>query len=264
MRRMIGPALAVGLVCLTAGLAQGHFSILLPEAASVAPDRAVEILYLWGHPFEHQLFDAPPPERVLVLTPDGKETDITKSAEKITTPVPGGKGVTAYRLRYTPERRGDYIFVLTTPPIWMEAEEEFWQDTVRVVVHLATQKGWDAATGKGFELVPLTRPYGLEPGMVFQAQAQLDGKPWAAAVVEVERYNPAPPKELPPDEQITRRVKTDPNGVATCTLTEAGWWCITAQREAGQRERDGKMYPLRQRASFWVFVDSRGGRPTAK
>jgi cobalt/nickel transport protein len=256
------PALALGLLGLAASFGRTHFSILLPGAAATAPDRGVDVVYRWGHPFEHQLFDAPRPQRVLILSPDGKEADVTQTAEKIT--LPGPKGVTAYRLRFTPQRRGDYTFVLTTPPIWMEAEEEFWQDNVRVVLHVTTQKGWDAATGRGFELVPLTRPYGLEPGMVFQAQARLDGQPQAGAIVEVERYNPVAPKELPPDEQITRRVKTDPNGVATCTLTEAGWWCVTAQREAGQRERDGKMYPLRQRATFWVFVDNRVGRPAAK
>ena len=50
----------------------------------------------------------------------------------------------------------------------------------------------------------------------------------ARALVEIERYNAVVPKELPPDEQITRTAKTDPNGIFTCTLTEPGWWCLAA------------------------------------
>ena len=61
--------------------------------------------------------------------------------------LPGeGKKVTAYRLRFTPPQRGDFVFVLETPPIWMEEEEEFFQDTVKVVLHVKTQNGWDAPT----------------------------------------------------------------------------------------------------------------------
>ncbi len=139
----------------------------------------------------------------------------------------------------------------------MEEEKLFFHDRVKVVIHVVTQNGWDAPTGDPFELVPLTRPYGLEPGMVFQVQALVAGKPLAGGSVEVEKYHATPPKDLPEDEQMTRRVKADQNGVATGTLTEAGWWCITEQRNAGEREHSGKMYPVRERATFWVFVDKK-------
>jgi cobalt/nickel transport protein len=139
----------------------------------------------------------------------------------------------------------------------MEEEQEFFHDTVKVVLHVQAQKSWDAVVGQGFEMAPLTRPYGLQPGMVFQAQALLDGKPAPRALVEIERYNATPPKQLPADEHITRSVRTDPNGVATCTLTEAGWWGITAQRDGGQRERNGKKYPVKQRATLWIYVDEK-------
>src|SRR5947209_3902759 len=137
----------------------------------------------------------------------------------------------------------------------MEEDREFLQDTVKAVLHVQAQKSWDAAAGQAFEMVPLTRPYGLQPGMAFQAQALVEGKPLAGAMVEIEHYNPVAPKELPPDEHITRTAKTDPNGVVTCTLTQPGWWCVAAHRDGGRRERDGKAYPVRQRAILWVFVD---------
>jgi cobalt/nickel transport protein len=238
-----------------AASASAHYGILLPQNWSAERDREVMVTFQWGHPFEHEISDATRPEAVALLLPDGSQKDLTKNLTQITTPAGADKKVTAYSIRFTPTQRGDHVVVVTGAPLWMESEGEFWQDTVRVTVHVAAQKGWDATVGKGFEMAPLTRPYGLRAGLVFQAQALFDGKPVAKSIVEVERYNATPPKELPPDEQITRVCKTDDRGTATCTLDAPGWWCITARRDGGTREREGKAYPVRQRATLWVWVD---------
>jgi cobalt/nickel transport protein len=252
-------ALALALLGLLAPFAAAHFNMLLPQTAAARKDEAVTLVYQWGHPFEHQLFDAPQPQAVFVLGPDGKRTDLGPSLEK-TSAHADGKTVTAYRLRFTPGQRGDFVFVLETPPIWMEEEEEFFQDTVKAVLHVQAQNGWDGVAKQDFELVPLTRPYGLQPGMVFQAQALVGGKPLSGALTEVERYHPTPPKELPADEQITHTARTDPNGVVTATLTEPGWWCLTTQRDGGSRDHDGKACPVRRRSTLWVFVDEKPAR----
>jgi cobalt/nickel transport protein len=231
--------------------------MLLPDKSSLKKGETVTFTYQWGHPYEHQLFDAPAPESLVVVAPDGTKSDLLKSLSKIEVPAGEGKKVTAFQFRFTVEQRGDYVFLLRPPPIWMEDEQEFYQDVVKVVLHVQAQKGWDTAGGSDFELLPLTRPYGLTAGMVFQAQCRAERKPLTAALVEIERYSAVPLKELPPDEQITRTAKTDPNGVVTATLTEPGWWCLTAQRDGGQHERDGKKYPVRQRSTFWIYVDDK-------
>jgi cobalt/nickel transport protein len=246
------------------GSAHAHFNMLLPDRPAVKRGETAMLLYQWGHPFEHQLFDAPAPQAVRVIGPHGQKTDLLQNLEKIEQPVGEGKTVVAYHCRFTPKLRGDYLFVLHTLPIWMEEDQEFLEDLVKVVLHVQVQKGWDRIAGEHFELVPLTRPYGLEPGTVFQIQALADGKPLSGSHIEVEHYHPAPPPELPPDEQITRIVKSDPSGVATCTLAEPGWWCLTAHRDHGQREHNGKSYPVRQRVTFWVFVDERPANRSAR
>lgn len=255
MRTAIG-WMAAG-VFLFAGSAAAHFNMVLPQTASAKKGEALTLTYQWGHPFEHQLFDAPQPLSLIVVAPDGKKSELTDKLTK-TTRKSGSKAATAYQLRFTPDQRGDYLFVLRTPPIWMEEDSEFLQDAVRVTLHVQAQKGWDTVSEDDFELSPLTRPYGLQPGMVFQAQLQEKTKTLGrrgGTLVEIERYNATAPAKLPPDEQITHTVKTDPNGVATTTLTEPGWWCLTAARSQGTRMRDGKAYPLRQRCTLWVFVD---------
>jgi uncharacterized GH25 family protein len=271
MRHAIRPLWILAALGLSAASARAHYNMLLPEKHSVQRGETVTFLYQWGHPFEHQLFDAPAPEKVMVVAPDGQTSDLTMRLEKvIAVPADAKKvilpaaeakqQVTAYRLRFTPELRGDYVFILNSAPIWMPEDQLFFQDSVKVVLHVQAQKGWDAVGEVPFQLTPLTRPYGLLPDTVFQLQVdqRLARKQASEGfLVEIEHYNASSPETLPPYEQITRAVKTDPNGVATCSLTDPGWWCITAQRDGGQRPHEGKTYPVRQRATFWVYVDDR-------
>jgi cobalt/nickel transport protein len=255
MLRTIGLAVGLSLLVGSNLPVQAHYNMLLPQSSSGKRGEAVTLVYQWGHPFEHQLFDAPKPEHVAVVAPDGTARDLTGKVESLTLTAADGKNVKAFQVRFTPDQRGDYLVVLNAPPIWMPEDEEFLHDTVKVIVHVQAQNGWDTGAAQQLELMPLTRPYGLQPGMVFQAQALAEGKPLAGALVEIERYNPASPAKLPPDEHITRSAKTDPNGIVTTTLTEPGWWCLTAQRAGGMREHEGKKYPVKQRTTLWVMVD---------
>jgi uncharacterized GH25 family protein len=249
------PILVLTLHGLMGNAVEAHYSMLFPQVASARSGQAVTILFQWGHPFEHQLSSAASPRLLTVLTPSGKRIDLTKTLEEAAVPGPDGKKIRAFQCRFTPEERGDFVFVLHGSPIWMEENREFFLDTVQVVLHVQTQKGWDASLGKGMEMTPLTRPYGLQPGMVFQARVLAEGKALAGTLVEVERYNPSLPASLPPDEHITRTAKTDPRGVLTASLMEPGWWGLTAARINGTKEHDGKSFPIRERVTLWVFVD---------
>jgi nickel transport protein len=247
--------LVLGMFLGLANACPAHYSMLFPETNSARLGQPVSVIYQWGHPFEHQLGNANAPVSATVLTPSGKKVDVTKEVEPLEVPGLEGKKVRTFRFQFVPQERGDFIFVLVTAPIWMPEEEAFIQDTVQVVLHVQTQKGWDARPGGKMEMTPLTRPYGLQPGITFQARVRSEDRPMAATLVEIERYNPTPPAVLPPDEHITRTVKTDADGVFTASLMEPGWWGMTASREGGKKERQGKSYPVRERVTFWVFVD---------
>ena len=58
----------------------------------------------------------------------------------------GKKETTAYEMVFAPPERGDYVFVLHTPPIWMAAEGEYYQDTVKAVLHVQCKR--DGITAK--------------------------------------------------------------------------------------------------------------------
>jgi cobalt/nickel transport protein len=250
------------LLCTAASSSPAHYNMLLPASASAKKGEEVVFIYQWGHPYEHELFDAPKPEKVNVLFPDGEtHKDLTATLEAFKQVGGGDKRITTWRFKFTPQQRGDHTFFLETPPIWLEPEKEFVQDIVRVNLHVQTQNGWDNDVGEGFRLAPVTRPYGLLPHMVFQAQVLRErvrnGHPEIAPHIEIERYNAAPPKELPADELITFKTRFDPNGIFTFAFPEAGWWSFTAQRDGGMREHKGKEYPVRQRLTLWVHVEDK-------
>jgi uncharacterized GH25 family protein len=245
--------------------AQAHYHILLPDRHSVKAGEQVTVTYAFGHPFEHEMFDTEKPARATLFAPDGKPTDVLPRVEKADLYRPDEKRVTAYRLVCKPDARGDYTLVVESPPVWMKEEKHFLRDTARVVIHVETQKGWDgrAAGPNEFALVPLTRPYGLRAASVFQASVQPHEASGVSHLVEAERFNPQPPRALPPDEHITLAVKTDPIGTATVTLPDPGWWGVTAIRrypaeaKAPTQEYDGKAYPVVERATLWVMVEDR-------
>jgi cobalt/nickel transport protein len=254
--------LAPLLLALAAMPAGAHYNMLLPSTPWAKTGEKVTFTHRWGHPFEHELSDAAVPRRIFVIAPDGKHTDLTGAIETAKVPGVDGKPVRAHRFHFTPEKRGDYTFVLIAPPVFLEDMQETVEDVVKVVLHVQTQKGWDAVSKEPAELVPLTRPYGLLPGMVFQARATGplgDGKhgPLAGALVEAERYNARPVKEAPEDELITFRAKTDAAGVLTCSLPEPGWWGITVVHHAGSSKVAGKEHPLKQRLTLWVHVSEK-------
>jgi len=240
---------AVLAVLVGAAFAHAHYHMLLPDKPAVKAGEAVTFTFQNGHPFEHELSDATEPEAVYVVNPDGTRTNLKKELKKIT--VDGAEGkVTAYQLTFTPAKKGDYILVAVSPELKGGGKLPH-KDVTKVVLHVQTQKGWDNDavddTTTPFDLQPLTRPYGLTPGTAFHVDVlDAEGKPVRRCPVEVERYNATPPKVIPPDELVTAVSRTSRTGTAVVTLSEAGWWCITATKDGEKAQH---------RCTLWVYVD---------
>ena len=177
----LGPAmrhlLAVFVMLLIAAAPSfAHYNMLLPDKPRAQKDEKVAFIYQFGHPFEHELFDAPKPASLMVHLPSGKleKLDLDKLLTKTEVPGADGKKVAAWRFDYTPAERGDHVFLLKTARIKHE-EGKFLEDTVKVVLHVQTQNGWawsslNAGFESGLDIVPFTRPYGFRAGMVFRGK----------------------------------------------------------------------------------------------
>ncbi|HBI23765.1 MAG TPA: DUF4198 domain-containing protein, partial [Nitrospiraceae bacterium] len=100
---------------------------------------------------------------------------------------------------------------------------------------------------------PLTRPYGLWAGNVFQGIVKVNGKAVPFAEVEVEYFNDEAKIKQPADPMITQVVKADGNGVFTYAMPKAGWWGFAAlNTDENTMKHDGKEYPVEIGAVLWV------------
>jgi len=249
--RRLESLLIAGLFGLVPAVCYGHFHSVFVEPRSAAKGQAVTVTYWVGHPYEHILTDAPKPEALFVVDANGKKTDLAGRVEQTKLRGQEARQFMAWKATFVPQVRGDYCVVAVSSTDVHEGAGH--KHFVKAILHCRVQKGWDRPVGLPVELVPLTRPYGLQPNVAFRVQVLKDGKRVPGAMLEVERYNPAPvPEEsLPPDEQITRVVKADGQGVAVMTLFEPGWWAISAEIEAAE----GSGAKVVRHATLWVYVD---------
>mgnify|MGYP000926174616 CR=1 FL=1 len=233
-----------------------HFPILIHDAPFAEVNQAVKFMFAVGHPYEQEYTDPPKPEKVTAFGPNGQSTDLTASltAGQYTVDTLTAK---VWEFTYKPEAPGDCIVALNTAPE-IGLNNMLNQEFLKVCLHVEEQGGWDTRTGQPLEIVPLTRPYGLEEGYVFTGQLLKGNEPLAGVSVEIEQFMTQVPaaEDLPPEPLITKVVKTDPNGVFTYTLPHPGWWIIAAYVEnAGEIQKDGRTYTLSGLAALWIHVE---------
>ena len=238
------------------GVAVAHFHILIPENPLPKKGDEVRVVYRFGHPFEHEIQDAAKPARGRVICPDGKVLDISQRFQ----PFKDREGKRGFSVSFMAEQRGDYVLVAESPPFPFSEVGEFLQDTTKVVVHVQSQKNWDAGLGQLLEIQPLNRPYGIFPGMAVNFRLAdlpkditVPAKGW---LFEWEKFNHAPPKDIPSPEWVTFSAKGDDRGRVTVTPNQLGWWVVSTTSEPVEGLVDGKKARISKRTSFWFHVGS--------
>ncbi|NJL19068.1 MAG: DUF4198 domain-containing protein, partial [Bdellovibrionaceae bacterium] len=166
--------------------AEGHFQELVPEPPFVDADhKTVSLEMVFTHPVEGgPVMEMGTPAQFGVLV-GGKRINLMEALQpqKI-------DGKTVYRADFTAKGPGDHVFFLEPAPYWESAEQKMIIHYTKVVVNaFGEEEGWDAMVGFPVEIEPLTRPYGLWKGNVFQGVVQKNGKPVPFAEVEVEFLN---------------------------------------------------------------------------
>ena len=161
----------------------------------------------------------------------------------------------AWKTAYTIKKPGIYAFYFDPTPYWEPAENKYIiHQTKTYVAAFGAEEGWDAEVGLKAEIVPLTRPFGLYAGNVFQGVVKFKGKPLAGVDVEVEYWNADRKVTAPNDYFVAQVVKTDKNGFFTFAVPQAGWWgfaALTTEKQAIQ-DQDGKKKDAEYGALLWV------------
>ena len=251
MKKLIAlTALTVLIIAVSVSLSWAHFGMIIPSDDIVSKEDSKKIIIQvkFIHPFEGHYMNMEKPEAFGVLD-GGKKKDLLKTLRKKKI-----RRFTTWETTYRIKRPGDKIFFVQPKPYWEPAEETFIVHYTKVIVSaLGLERGWDAETGLETEIVPLTRPYGLWAGNVFQGVVKVAGKPVPYAEVEVEYYNQDGKVKPPAEPYITQVIKADADGVFTYAMPKAGWWGFAALSTASYKiKRDGKEYPVEIGAVLWV------------
>jgi cobalt/nickel transport protein len=242
---------AMAAVLAMAGPVLAHFGMLIPSQATVskADPKTVDLQVSFSHPMEMVGMDMAKPKAFGVMAGGSKEDLLgaLKPAQVM--------GKAAWSGRYPLKRPGVYTFFMEPEPYWEPAEDCFIVHYTKVVVPaFGDEEGWDKEVGQIIEIVPLTRPFGLYAGNVFQGIVKLNGKAMPYAEVEIEFYNREGQAEAPNEYMVTQAVKADRNGVFTYAAPRAGWWGFAALATADFKlKKDGKDKAVEIGGVVWVY-----------
>ncbi len=234
----------------TLGVANAHFGMVIPsdDMVTQSENRNITIDVKFIHPMEGDYMNMAKPDQFGVLFKDNKKNLLSTLKEKKV------DGFSTWQTTYKIKRPGDHIFYVVPKPYWEPAEDCFIIHYTKVIVNsLGMEQGWDSEVGLKTEIVPLTRPYGLWSGNVFQGIVKVKGTPVPYAEVEVEYYNQDGQATWPADPMITQVIKADKNGVFTYAMPRAGWWGFAALNEDEEKmKHEGKPKAVEIGAVLWI------------
>jgi len=237
-------------ICFSYGLALAHFGMAIPSDNMVMQEdsKKIDIQLSFSHPFEMVGMPLAKPLNFFVVK-DGKKQDLKGKLQKIK--IMDHK---AWKAEYTIKRPGAYTFVMEPEPYWEPAEDCFIiHYTKTVVAAFGNDDGWDSEVGLKTEIVPLSKPFGLYGGNVFQGIVKLDGKVVPFAEVEVEYFNKDKKAHAPSDYMVTQTIKADGNGVFTYAAPVAGWWGFAALNTSDKKMmHDNEQKDVELGAILWV------------
>jgi len=227
-----------------------HFGMVIPSDSMVmqGDNKDITLTLSFSHPFEGVGMELEKP-RVFGVMANGKKQDLLGKLKE--TKAMGHK---AWTTDYKVKRPGVYAFYMEPRPYWEPAEDCFIVHyTKTIVTAFGDDEGWDEEIGLKTEIVPLSKPFGLYGGNVFQGMVKMDAKPIPFAEVEVEYYNDDKKAEAPTDYMVTQTIKADKNGVFTYAVPNAGWWGFAALNASDKKMKiKGEEKDVELGAVIWV------------
>ena len=233
-----------------AGPCLAHFGMIIPSDSMVVQgdSKTVKLTLSFSHPFEGQGMELVKP-RVFGVRSIGKEQNLIETLGKTQV-----MAHSAWAAPYKIKRPGVYMFYMEPEPYWEPAEDLFIIHYTKTVISAyGDDEGWDKEIGLKTEIIPLSKPFGLYAGNVFQGIVKLDGKPVPFAEVEVEFYNKGVKIKAPTAYMIAQTIKADQNGVFTYAAPVAGWWGFAALNSADYKiNHNGEPKDVELGAVIWV------------
>ncbi|MFB9885667.1 DUF4198 domain-containing protein [Balneatrix alpica] len=231
--------------------ALAHFQELIPSTDMVYDHhrRQIDFAISFTHPTEQgPVMPMQPPQEIGVL--------INGNPRLLNDDLEAGSAPHTYHFVYDIDEAGDHVFYLKPTPYWEASEGKMVSHYTKVVIDaFGRSNSWDALVGFPVEIQPLSRPYALWVGNVFQGVVLRHGEPVPFAEVEVAYHNDGS-LPIPADTYRLQIVRADANGTFTYGLPKAGWWgfaaLITAEEPA--LNPDGNFVDHEEGGLLWVYA----------
>lgn len=246
--------MVLALVFFLTGHCLAHFGMVIPSDNMIMQDekKEIQLTLSFSHPFEFIGMELTKPKAFFVVK-EGNRQDLVSQL------IPSSvMGHPAWNLTYSVQRPGAYAFVMEPEPYWEPAEDCFIVHYTKTMIGaFADDSGWDQELGLKTEIIPLTRPFGLYAGNLFQGIVKLDGKPVPHAQVEIEFYNEKTSATAPTDYMITQTIKADQNGVFSYSVPVSGWWGFSALNTSDKKLlHNGEKKDIELGAVLWVHFEN--------
>ncbi len=237
-------------VCALVAPVDAHFGMVIPSDTMIMQndERTIHVAFSFSHPMELIGMDLAKPKTVRVVA-GGRQLDLTQQLQSHNV-----MGHPAWKIDYAVKRPGIYIFYMEPQPYWEPAEDSFIiHYTKSVITAFGIENGWDTEIGLKTEIVPLSKPYGLYAGNLFQGVVKVDGKPVPNSIVEVEFYNQHGKAKAPSDVMTAQTIKADTNGVISYAVPAHGWWGFAALNPSNEKiKHKGLEKDVELGAVIWV------------
>lgn len=243
-------AIVLAAALLAAPAALAHFGMVIPSNTMVLQEdsRTLTIQLSFSHPMEMVGMDLAKPKTFKVVS-GGRQRDALAQL------VPASVlGHAAWQLEFAVTQPGVYIFCMEPQPYWEPGEDRYIvHHTKTIISAFGDDEGWDAEVGLKTEIVPLTRPFGLYAGNLFQGIVKLNGRPVPFSIVEIEFYNQGRKVSAPNDYMVAQTVKADANGVFSYSVPAPGWWGFAALNASDQKIDHTGPKEVELGAVIWVL-----------
>lgn len=219
-----------------------HFLTLIPTNDIIdSKDNAnLDLKAMFIHPFEQTGMTMEKPKGIFL---DKKSLSLNKIKKF---------NHLAWQSSYEIKKPGVYTFYVQPQEYFEPSEEKFISHVPKVIISaFGREDNWDKPIGLKYEIIPMIKPFGIYKGNLFQGKVLHNGKPASNIEVEVELYNTFGLK-APSNAHITQLIKTDDNGIFSFVMNHEGWWGFAALIEEGEKNFDGKMYPIENGALIWI------------
>lgn len=229
------------LTILSSIILNAHFLALIPSTDNInntSSTISFDIMFI--HPYEQTGMEMEKPKGFFLK--DEKLTLLSKTKFNHK----------SWQSNYIFKKPGVYSFYVKPEPYFDVNEEKFISHVPKVIVSaFGREDGWDEVIGLKYEIIPLVKPFGVFKGNLFQGKVLREGKAVPNIKIEVELYNTFGLKAVT-DSHITQIVKTGPNGIFSFVMNHKGWWGFAALIDEGEKEHEGKMYPVENGALLWI------------